>query len=179
MYILCDHTSFFHIFSRASRAEQTGEGFNQRGIPNSWRSAPKKLSRRSGPILPSQAGTSRTNRKTTPTIFSISLHSASYILVTLSQNRWMCLIIDRQVCKCSLCKVSSMIYGALPRPPQPKSSGHHALWRMGHTSTLTEATEFTGLQRIFSGSFLCSQGDPNNKADAILCYNVLENPLKK
>jgi len=33
--------------------------------------------------------------------------------------------------------------------------------------------------RIFSGSFLCSQGDPNNKADAILCYNVLENPLKK
>lgn len=94
-YVITPH--FFIFFQGHQGQSKLEKDSTQRGIPNSCRSAPKKLSRRSGPILPSQAGTSRTNRKTKPTIFSISLHSASYILVTLSQNRWMCLIIDRQV----------------------------------------------------------------------------------
>ena len=73
MHRICtmwSHLIFYHffIFFQGHQGQSKLEkDSTQRGIPNSWRSAPKKLSQRSGPILPSQAGTSRTNRKTKPT----------------------------------------------------------------------------------------------------------------
>ena len=129
------------IFSGQGKVEKEPS----KASPKSWRGAPRKLSPRSGPIWPQQAGTSRTNQKGKPAIFPIA--SRCFILVTLSQNPWMpwmCLIRDRQVCECSPSTTST---AKIFRTPCSLEDGAHL---------------HTGLQRIISESVLCG-GEPNER----------------
>ena len=154
LWLLCDHTSFFHIFSRASRAEQTGEGFNPARHPQQL---PQRTKKALSTLRSNFAFTGRNITDEPKNKANNIQYIASQCFIHTGDPEPKPLdVFDHRptgLITCSLCKVSSMIHGALPRPPQPKSSGHHALWRMRHTSRQKPPQNLQGCSGC-SASFL-------------------------